>query len=66
MWSQARGRPDRAVVSIGQTVVQPRARAYCSADGRHPVRVRLSGAEHPDTLTVRANLAYWTEEADSM
>ena len=25
-----------------------------------PVRERVSGAEHPDTLTSRANLAAWT------
>ena len=25
-----------------------------------PVRERVSGAEHPDTLTARANLAHWT------
>ena len=25
---------------------------------------RSLGAEHPDTLTTRANLADWTEEAD--
>ncbi len=28
-----------------------------------PVRERVQGAEHPDTLTTRANLAYWTGEA---
>jgi hypothetical protein len=28
-----------------------------------PVRERVSGAEHPDTLADRANLAYWTGEA---
>jgi hypothetical protein len=26
-------------------------------------RVRVWGPEHPDTLTARANLAYWTGEA---
>ncbi|MFI6926022.1 tetratricopeptide repeat protein [Nonomuraea spiralis] len=25
-----------------------------------PVRERVQGREHPDTLTARANLAYWT------
>jgi len=29
-----------------------------------PVRVRVSGAEHPDTVTTRANLAYWTRKAE--
>jgi hypothetical protein len=29
------------------------------------VRVRVSGAEHPDTLTARANLARWTRLAQS-
>ena len=28
-----------------------------------PVRERVLGAEHPDTLTTRANLAYWTGQA---
>jgi hypothetical protein len=31
-----------------------------------PIRERVQGPEHPDTLTTRANLAYWsgkTEEA---
>jgi Tetratricopeptide repeat len=28
-----------------------------------PARERVSGAEHPDTLTVRASLAHWTGEA---
>ena len=28
-----------------------------------PVRERVSGAEHPDTLTTRGNLARWTGEA---
>ena len=28
-----------------------------------PVRERVSGAEHPDTLIARANLARWTGEA---
>jgi hypothetical protein len=28
-----------------------------------PVRARVSGPEHPDTLTTRANLATWTGEA---
>ena len=28
-----------------------------------PVSERVLGAEHPDTLTTRANLAYWTGEA---
>ena len=30
-----------------------------------PVRERVSVAEHPDTLTARANLAYWTRQADN-
>ena len=30
-----------------------------------PVIERVSGAEHPDTLTTRANLARWTRQADS-
>src|SRR5664279_2487817 len=29
-----------------------------------PIRERVSGPEHPDTLTARANLAYWTRQAD--
>jgi hypothetical protein len=29
-----------------------------------PVRERVSGAEHPDTLATRANLAYWTGKAE--
>ena len=28
-----------------------------------PVRERVSGAEHPDTLTARHNLASWTGQA---
>jgi hypothetical protein len=28
-----------------------------------PVRERVSGAEHPATLTARANLASWTGQA---
>jgi hypothetical protein len=28
------------------------------------VRERVLGPEHPETLTTRANLAYWTERAD--
>jgi hypothetical protein len=28
-----------------------------------PVRERVSGAEHPDTLTARASLASWTRLA---
>ena len=30
-----------------------------------PVRVRVSGAEHPDTLAVRNDLAYWTGQAEN-
>ena len=30
-----------------------------------PIFVRVQGAEHPETLTTRANLAYWTEKAAS-
>ena len=29
-----------------------------------PIRERVLGAEHPDTLRTRANLAYWTEQAE--
>ena len=29
-----------------------------------PVRERVLGPEHPDTLGDRANLAYWTEGAE--
>jgi hypothetical protein len=28
-----------------------------------PVRERVQGAEHPGTLTTRANLAHWTGRA---
>ena len=28
-----------------------------------PVRERVQGPEHPDTLTARSNLAYWTGTA---
>src|SRR5260370_574577 len=28
-----------------------------------PIPERVPGAEHPDTLTTRNNLAYWTEQA---
>jgi hypothetical protein len=28
-----------------------------------PVRERVLGPEHPDTLAARANLAYWTGQA---
>ncbi|MFE0156874.1 tetratricopeptide repeat protein, partial [Nonomuraea sp. NPDC059007] len=28
-----------------------------------PIRERVSGPEHPETLTARAHLAYWTGEA---
>jgi hypothetical protein len=30
-----------------------------------PVRERVSGPEHPDTLATRQALARWTEEAES-
>ena len=30
-----------------------------------PVRERVLGAEHPDTLTTRADLAYWIRKAGS-
>ena len=30
-----------------------------------PVRERVCGAEHPDTLTARANLAHWTSLAQN-
>ena len=30
-----------------------------------PVRERVSGAEHPDTLTARASLAHWTRLAQN-
>jgi hypothetical protein len=29
-----------------------------------PIRERVLGPEHPDTLTTRASLAYWTGQAD--
>jgi hypothetical protein len=29
-----------------------------------PVRERVSGPEHPDTLAARGNLDYWTERAE--
>ena len=29
-----------------------------------PVREQVLGAEHPDTLTARGNLAYWTGQAN--
>jgi len=29
-----------------------------------PIRERVSGPEHPDTLTARGDLAYWTRQAD--
>jgi hypothetical protein len=29
-----------------------------------PVRERVSGPEHPDTLLARANLDRWTEKAE--
>jgi hypothetical protein len=29
-----------------------------------PVRERVSGPGHPDTLSDRGSLAYWTQEAD--
>ena len=28
-----------------------------------PVRERILGPEHPDTLSTRSSLAYWTERA---
>jgi hypothetical protein len=28
-----------------------------------PVDERVFGPEHPETLTIRASLAYWTEQA---
>ncbi|MCP2365842.1 hypothetical protein HD597_012946 [Nonomuraea thailandensis] len=31
-----------------------------------PIRERVLGADHPDTLTTRHNLAYWTGEAEGM
>jgi hypothetical protein len=30
-----------------------------------PGQRAVIGAEHPDTLTTRSNLAYWTKRADS-
>ena len=29
-----------------------------------PIQVRVSGPEHPDTLTIRRNLASWTGQAE--
>jgi hypothetical protein len=29
-----------------------------------PIREKVLGAEHPDTLAARSNLAYWTRKAD--
>jgi hypothetical protein len=29
-----------------------------------PVRERVSGAGHPDSLAIRADLAYWVSRAD--
>ena len=45
-----------------------RARRAASAGDQfaspRPVRELARRAEHPGTLTIRANLAYWTERAD--
>jgi hypothetical protein len=30
-----------------------------------PIRERVQGPEHPDTLTARHSLAYWTGKADT-
>jgi hypothetical protein len=32
--------------------------------GLLPVRERVLGPDHPDTLTTRRQLAYWTEKAE--
>jgi hypothetical protein len=29
-----------------------------------PLRERVSGTEHPSTLTARRNLAHWTQQAN--
>jgi hypothetical protein len=29
-----------------------------------PVRERVQGADHPDTLSTRQNLAYWTRQIE--
>ena len=29
-----------------------------------PIRERVLGPEHPETLTTRQNLAHWTEQAE--
>jgi hypothetical protein len=31
-----------------------------------PVRERVSGPEHPNTVTVRTNLATWTRQANQL
>jgi hypothetical protein len=30
-----------------------------------PIQERVLGPEHPETLSARRNLAYWTEQAGS-
>ena len=57
---QRRHVADRAVP--GQKRQLRRGPGSAPADRSTPGRRRL-GAEHPDTLTARANLAYWTGEA---
>jgi hypothetical protein len=48
--------------------VTPRGSAAAARDqyaALLPIRERVLGAEHPNTLTARANLAYWTGKAEN-
>jgi hypothetical protein len=57
------------VCANGIYVTLPAGRQGC-AQGRDqyavllPVRERVLGPEHPDTLDTRYDLAYWAREAD--
>ena len=53
----------RAELACALWYVGRRDEGRSLAEQVHDSRARLLGAEHPDTLTSRANLAYWTGEA---
>ena len=55
------GPKDRKAQKAGEGGDAAGARDQCAA--LLPVRERVSGAEHPDTLTARSHLAHWTGQA---
>jgi hypothetical protein len=52
------------LASFSVSATEERAAARDQYAALLPVRERVSGAEHPATLTARGHLGYWTGEAD--